>query len=51
MILYTYDAFLIDTHPSERDEILNSVKLVMEKGGFPVRMEEGKNYDNLSIIK
>jgi hypothetical protein len=51
MILYTYDAFLIDTHPSERDEILNSVKLVMEKGGFPVRIEEGKNYDNLSIIK
>jgi hypothetical protein len=47
MILYTYDAFLIDTHPIERDEILKSVNDIMELGGFPVRIEEGENYNNL----
>ena len=50
MVLYTYDAFLIDTHPNERDEILKSVTTIMEEGGFPVRAEEGKNYDDLSVI-
>ena len=48
MVLYTYDAFLIDTYPNERDEILKSVTTIMEEGGFPVRAEEGKNYDDLS---
>ena len=47
MILYTYDAFVIDTHPVERDEILKSVSDIMEKGGFPVKVEEGENYGNL----
>ena len=50
MVLYTYDAFLIDTHPEERNEILKSVTTIMEEGGFPVRAEEGKNYDDLSVI-
>jgi hypothetical protein len=50
MILYTYDAFLIDTHPSERNEILNHLPTVMEEGGFPVRAEEGTNYNNLVVI-
>ena len=50
MVLYTYDAFLIDTHPEERDEILKSVTTIMEEGGFPVRAVEGKNYDDLSVI-
>jgi hypothetical protein len=50
MILYTYDAFLIDTHPVERDEVLNGVKTIMEKGGFPVRSYEGKNYNDLVVI-
>lgn len=47
LILYTYDAFLIDTHPSERDEILKLLPTIMEKGGFPVRIDEGTNYNNL----
>jgi len=50
MILYTYDAFLIDTHPVERDEVLSGVKTIMEKGGFPVRSYEGKNYNDLVVI-
>jgi len=50
MILYTYDAFLIDTHPSERNGILNHLPTVMEEGGFPVRAYEGSNYKNLVVI-
>lgn len=47
MILYTYDAFVIDTHPVERENLLNDIKEIMEKGGFPVKIEEGENYNNL----
>jgi hypothetical protein len=47
MVLYTYDAFLIDTHPLERTKILELLPTIMEKGGFPVKVEEGTNYDNL----
>jgi DNA polymerase I-like protein with 3'-5' exonuclease and polymerase domains len=50
MILYTYDAFLIDTHPIERENILTDIKEIMEKGGFPVKIEEGENYNNLEVI-
>jgi DNA polymerase I-like protein with 3'-5' exonuclease and polymerase domains len=50
MILYTYDAFLIDTHPIERENLLNDIKSIMEKGGFPVKIEEGENYNNLEVI-
>jgi len=50
MILYTYDAFLIDTHPIERENLLNDIKVIMEKGGFPVKVEEGENYNNLEVI-
>jgi hypothetical protein len=50
MILYTYDAFLIDTHPIERENLLNDIREIMEKGGFPVKVEEGENYNNLEVI-
>jgi hypothetical protein len=50
MILYTYDAFLIDVYPTERDWVLNELKFVLERGGFPVRAYEGSNYDNLVVI-
>ena len=51
MILYTYDAFLIDVHPSERNSVLRDLKQILEKGGFPVKSYEGTNYDNLEVIK
>jgi len=51
MILYTYDAFLIDVHPSERNLVLKQLKFILERGGFPVRAYEGTNYDNLEVIK
>ena len=50
MILYTYDAFIIDTHPIERENLLNDIREIMEKGDFPVRIEEGENYNNLEVI-
>ncbi len=50
MILYTYDAFLIDTHPTERDSVLEGVKGIMERGGFPVKGYEGKNYGSLELL-
>jgi DNA polymerase I-like protein with 3'-5' exonuclease and polymerase domains len=50
MILYTYDAFVFDVHPNEREEILSVIKSMMEEGGFPVKIEEGINYDNLAVI-
>jgi hypothetical protein len=49
-ILYTYDALLFDVHPIERDDIIRIVKEVMEGGGFPVRVYEGKNYSDLEVI-
>ncbi len=49
-ILYTYDALLFDVHPIERDDIIRIVKEVMEGGGFPVRVYEGKNYNDLEVI-
>jgi hypothetical protein len=49
-ILYTYDAFLIDTEPAERDRVLSEVKSLLEVGGFPVRTYEGNNYDSLKLI-
>ncbi len=51
MILYTYDAFLIDVHPGERDTILKDLKYILERGGFPIRAYEGSNYDNLVVIQ
>lgn len=49
-ILYTYDAFLIDVEPSEREEVISETIKVLERGGFPVRIYEGNNYDEMSVI-
>ena len=51
LILYTYDAFLIDTHPSERDFVVNGLRPMLESGGFPTKVYEGANYDKLDIIE
>ena len=34
----------------ERENILNDIREIMEKGDFPVRIEEGENYNNLEVI-
>ena len=48
--LYTYDALLIDTHPIERDWVIGTIRTIMERGGFPVRVYEGKNYGELGLL-
>lgn len=50
MVLYTYDAFLIDVFSGEKSYLIKELKEILEKGGFPVRAYEGSNYDNLELI-
>jgi hypothetical protein len=50
IVLYTYDALLIDVHPAEREWVLTAFKEVMERGGFPVRIYEGNTYNDLVVI-
>ena len=49
-VLYTYDSLLIDTHPIEREWVLTAIREIMERGGFPVRAYEGKNYSELELL-
>lgn len=48
--LYTYDSILIDTHPAEREDVLKTIRTIMERGGFPVRAYEGSNYEDLVVL-
>ena len=50
LILYTYDAFLIDCHSQERNDIIKDITSILERGNFPVRAYEGSNYNNLEVI-
>jgi hypothetical protein len=50
-ILYTYDAFLVDVHKDERDKIIDLFVWAMSMSGFPVKISEGKNYDELTLLK
>ena len=50
VILYTYDAILIDLHPDE-SYIIEPIRNIMEHGGLPVRMYAGNNYDSLTFIQ
>jgi len=50
VILYTYDAILLDVHNDELDSMENVSKL-LSAGGFPVRQYRGDNYNNLILHK
>jgi len=47
MILYTYDSFLFDFNIKDGVETMKSIRDIAEKGGFPVRVKFGSNYDSL----
>jgi hypothetical protein len=49
LILYTYDAVLIDLHFDER-KLINTISSTLNRGGFPVRIYEGINYDKMDLI-
>ena len=50
VILYTYDAILLDVPNTELDSMEN-VANILSAGGFPVRQYRGANYDNLFLHK
>jgi hypothetical protein len=47
LVLYTYDAVLVDCHPDELEEITNISSKILRDGGYPVRIYTGSNYDKL----
>ena len=46
LVLYTYDSYLLDVHPSEFD-IINDIKILIEKNGFLANIEMGDNYSDI----
>jgi DNA polymerase I-like protein with 3'-5' exonuclease and polymerase domains len=50
VILYTYDAILLDV-PNDELDIMENVADILSKGGYPVRQYRGTNYDNLLLHK
>jgi len=50
VILYTYDAILLDVHNDELSSMEN-VSSLLSAGGFPVRQYRGDNYNSLILHK
>lgn len=50
LILYTYDAILLDVHPDEYDDILSKVPDFLDATTYPVRTYVGSDYHNLTQI-
>jgi DNA polymerase I-like protein with 3'-5' exonuclease and polymerase domains len=50
VVLYTYDAILLDVPNTELDS-METVANILSAGGFPVRQYRGSNYDNLFLHK
>lgn len=50
VVLYTYDAILLDCHTSELD-ILPVLEALLSTGGYKVRQYIGVNYDTLNVVK
>jgi hypothetical protein len=52
IILYTYDAFLIDFHVGDGRKLIEILKQEFEENGkFPITMEIGPDYNNLIEVK
>jgi hypothetical protein len=49
MVLYTYDSYLLDVHPSE-NELLKNLKILIEGNGFPTKIEIGDRYSEMKSI-
>lgn len=50
MVLYTYDAVLLDCPPDEVNETIEVARQILGAGGYPVRTYRGKNYDQLIVF-
>jgi hypothetical protein len=52
LILYTYDAFLVDFHTGDGRKLIEILKQEFEENGkFPITMEIGPDYNNLIEVK
>ncbi len=47
LILYHYDSFLFDYDKRDGDKFFEIVQHELQRGGFPVKMKKGKNYNEL----
>ena len=50
MVLYTYDSYLLDIHPTEIS-VLNDLKILIEGNGFPTKVEIGDRYSEMKSVK
>jgi len=50
VVLYTYDAILLDVYNDELNSMEN-VSNLLSAGGFPVRQYRGHNYNELNVYK
>lgn len=50
LVLYTYDAVLLDVPEDELEIIKQSVRNILDHDGFPVKMYIGKNYEVMEKI-
>ncbi len=51
IILYSYDAFLINYSEEDGKDILKQIKIIIEEQGFQSSVSYGKNYNNLIKLK
>lgn len=50
LILYTYDAVLLDCHPDEIDEISSQCRTILGSDTYPIRTYAGRNYNILKEV-
>ena len=50
IVLYTYDSYLLDIHPTEIG-VLNELKILIEVNGFPTKVEAGNRYSEMSLVE
>lgn len=50
ILLYTYDAVLLDCHPDELEEVQAHCNVILSGNSYPVRTYIGSNYDELKEV-
>lgn len=51
LVLYNYDAIVVDWHPHDGKEVLLEIRRLMNKFGYPVNVSIGINYDEMIKTK
>jgi len=50
MVLYTYDSYLLDIHPTE-NKLLKDFQILIEGNGFPTKIEIGDKYSEMESLE